>query len=151
MSDPKIFSPLPDLERLVRITSIGCRLETSLVAYAYLLSEVPSQFDPSQSTPISSELSYLPPKVLELLSKGVDLQTTLLFRQLEAFELPYSHSEIFDIEEDPKLSLSVFKTLDFKSCFVHTYPSTSTKSEEDASIYTNPLDFEDPQKVLPKV
>lgn len=56
-----------------------------------------------------------------------------------------------DSEEDPKLSFSELKPLDFKYSFVHTYPFTSTKFEEELSICTNPLAFEDPEKVLPEV
>lgn len=57
-------------------------LEAYLATSAYVISQSHSQTDPLQSTPTLVELSNLHPKVLKILSKGVDIQNKLLAHQL---------------------------------------------------------------------
>lgn len=114
----------------MRIASTRPRLKACTSVPASLPTEIPSQIEHFQSFPIAVELLDLPPKILELLSKGVDLQLTLLVQQLETFEFPASHFEPFDTEVDPNLQTTELKATDFISSFTHTHPLFSSKFEE---------------------
>ena len=70
------------------VLSLRGRLEASTPAPVSIPPEIVSENDPFRPISIPLELSDLPPKVLEHLSKGVDLQSNLLFYQLESYQIP---------------------------------------------------------------
>jgi len=69
---------------LVRIASARKILEASTSASVIHPSEIVFETDTFSVVPIPPELSDLPLKVLDFLSKGVYLQSTLLVYQLES-------------------------------------------------------------------
>lgn len=73
-SDSQIISPLFDPERLVREASFRRRLEASASSSVPLQPEDIPTFDPFISVPSQLDLANLTPRVLGLLTKGVDLQ-----------------------------------------------------------------------------
>lgn len=147
--DPQPFTPLSNLERLVWIGSLRRRLEASTSTSLPL--ESVSQPEQSESIPIPSNLYDLPPKFLELLSKGVDIQSSLLVHQLESFKILVSLSVSSHIEAKLELKLPELKPIDFISSVIHTYPSTLDRPKEELKIYTNPLSFEDQEKIVLEV
>lgn len=66
----ELLAPLLDPERLVRIMSPKCRVKA---CSSYFPPEIVSQPEQSEFIPISHDLSYVPPKFLQLISKGIDL------------------------------------------------------------------------------
>ena len=82
LSDPELYSPLSDRERLVRIASTKQILEGSIFTSIIHPSEVVYENDPFKAVAIPPELLDLPPKVLDLLSKGLVLQPAILVYQL---------------------------------------------------------------------
>ena len=129
-SNSEIVSPLSDLERLVREASLRRRLEASTSSYVPLQPEDISAYDPFRSIPSPLDLAELTPRVLELLSKGVDLQSALLVHSLESYKIPEILSDSPKSEEELDIHLPELKPTDFISPTHYTLPSTSAQPKE---------------------
>ena len=126
-SYPHTHSPLSYPDRLVRISSLRRRLEASTSTSTSFQPEIVLETDPFIPVSIPPDLSYLPPKVLDILSKGVDMQSSLLFQQIESYHIPKTGSEYPKSEADLKVELRQLKPTDFISSVIYTFPSTSKK------------------------
>lgn len=84
--------------------------------------------------------------VLELLSKGIDLQSTLLGHYFEPYKIPEIFSNSPKLEEELDVHLSELKPIDFSSSTHYTFPSTFAQPREIFFVYSNPL-FENKEEV----
>jgi len=119
--------------------------------FASLPAELPSKANHFQSIQITVELTNLPPKVLELLSKGLDLQLPILVHQFETFEFLASNSEPYDTKAYLEPQFLELNLDDLISSLIHIHPSISTNPKEENNIYTNILAFEYQDKIISKV
>ena len=135
-SHSEIVQPLSDLERLVRHASSRRRNQTPF--------PVPQQdtniiIDPFRSGPIPLESEDIPQRFHELISKGVDFQSTFLVHSLESYKLPKEHSDSPISKQDLDFNLPGFKPTNFISPVTYSAPSTSHQPEDLFSLYSNPL------------
>ena len=149
-SDSEIVSPLYNSERLVREASLRRRLEASSSFSVPLQPEDISASDPFRYVPYPLDLDDLSPRVLELLSKGVDMQSSLLIHSLESYQIPELPSKSSKSEEELDVHLPKLKPTDFISPTIYTFPSTSSQLEGNFSVYLNPL-FENKEEVETEV
>ena len=138
-SDSQIISPLPDPQRLMREAFSRRRLEASAYASVPLQFEDIPTFDPFSSVPSQLDFFDLTPRVLEILSKGVDLQSALFVQSLESYKFPEIFLDSPKLEEELDVHLPELKPIDFISSTHYTFPSTSAQPKETFYVYSNPL------------
>ena len=135
-SDSEIVLPLSYPEILVRQASSRRRHQTH---FSTPQQETTTDPDPFRYVPIPLESEDIPLRLHELVSKGVDFQSTLLVHSLESYKLPKAHFESPISEQDLDLNLPGFKPIDFISPVTCSAPSTSHQPEDPFSLYSNPL------------
>jgi len=145
-SNSQIVSPLSDLETLVREPSFRRRLEDFASSYVPLQPEEILASDPFRTIPSQLDLVVLTPMVLDILNKGVDLQSALLIQSLESYKIPEIFSDSPKLEEEFDAHLPELKPTYFISPTHYTFPSTSAHSKETFYVYSNPL-FDNKEQV----